>query len=79
MFALGKSGGGSSKAAAVTLGRLASRPRRDGEDKVFARSVMPWPRMDTDIEALAKACTSCKAVKSAPSMVRDLRNDFHNG
>ena len=35
--------------------------------KSLARSVMWWPGMDADIEALAKACTSCKAVKSAPS------------
>ena len=35
--------------------------------KSLAHSVMWWPGMDTDIEALAKACTSCKAVKSAPS------------
>ena len=35
--------------------------------KSLARSVMWWPGMDTDIEALGKACTSCKVVKSAPS------------
>ena len=35
--------------------------------KSLAHSVMWWPGIDADIEALAKACTSCKAVKSAPS------------
>ena len=35
--------------------------------KSLPRNVMWWPRIDAHIEALAKACTSCKAVKSAPS------------
>ena len=35
--------------------------------KSIACSVMWWSEMDADIEALTKACTSCKAVKSAPS------------
>ena len=35
--------------------------------KSLVRSVMWWPGMYADIEALTKACTSCKAVKSAPS------------
>ena len=35
--------------------------------KSLARSAMWWPRIDANIEALAKACTSCKALQSAPS------------
>ena len=34
VFALGNSGGGSSEYAAATLGRLSSRPWRNGEDEV---------------------------------------------
>ena len=67
VFALGNSDCGSSKSAAAALGIVASQPWRGGGEKSLARSVMWWPRMDTDIEALAKACTSCQAVKSAPS------------
>ena len=35
--------------------------------KVVARSYMWWPSMDSDLEKLAKSCTACQAVKSAPS------------
>ena len=35
--------------------------------KSLTPSAMWWPRIDADIEALAKACTSCKAVTSVPS------------
>ena len=35
--------------------------------KAVARSYMWWPGMDGDLENLAKSCTVCQAVKSAPS------------
>ena len=35
--------------------------------KAVARSYMWWPGMDGDLENLAKSCTACQAVKSAPS------------
>lgn len=37
--------------------------------KSIARSYMWWPGLDSDIEKLAKACTSCKAAKNAPPQV----------
>ena len=37
--------------------------------KSVARSFMWWPGLDKCIESLAKACTSCHAVKSAPPSV----------
>ena len=66
VFALGSSGG------AWFLGSAAATLRRRDPGgvvrmKSLARSVMWWPGMDADIEALAKACTSCKAAKSASS------------
>ena len=35
--------------------------------KAVARSYMWWPDMDSDFEKLAKSCTACQSVKSAPS------------
>ena len=35
----------------------------------IARSYMWWPKLDSHIECMAKACTSCKAVKYAPPSV----------
>ena len=37
--------------------------------KSIARSYMWWPKLDSDIECMAKAFTSCKAVKNAPPSV----------
>ena len=39
--------------------------------KALARSYIWWPKMDTDIETLAKKCTDCKLItsySSTPSM-----------
>ena len=35
--------------------------------KELARSYVWWPGLDQDIEAVAKACVDCQAVKSAPA------------
>ena len=35
--------------------------------KAVARSYMWWPGIDGDLENLAKSCTACQGVKSAPS------------
>ena len=35
--------------------------------KSIARSYLWWPKLDRDIEDLVRSCTSCQAVKKAPS------------
>ena len=34
--------------------------------KTVARAYMWWPRLDSDVEVLARQCVTCLAVKNAP-------------